>query len=184
MNPDYGTFVTAAALAHAGDGADADRVARFGFLGLYVYAEDIEYLDQHIVTLKTDVREADSGPAPNPVTEPQQFARWMELDRWMSQFKWQYSQFYVQWAEWVQDHAAHPSRLGEDVVIAFNLFRTRYNEFLRVWNQKLPGTTAAKKAGKEPEGTKPPWGDVPSAIKWTAAAVIAVTAAYALSKAA
>lgn len=180
MAADYGSFVNAALLI-AGDRAAAGPPASFvGALAWFVGMDNIEGLDAMVRNLHTDVLAVELGPAPNPVTDPDGFGAWLEADRWVSAFRWKWVAFSTAWGQWVDDHYSTLSRTGEDAVQQFEQFQSQYNEHLRTFTEEFPGETKAEKSEQKPTGGTT---EIPSTIKWASAAVIAVAAAYGLSKA-
>ncbi len=145
-----------------------NKQASFGALGFFVPMEAVEQLDSKIRNLHTDILRVTSEPVKSN-TQAVDNARL--LSSW--------APFVTGWKIWLADHYSTLSRTGEGAVTEFEQQQSEYNELLR--RTAALGSTSAtvsKQDVLESGGT-----EITSTIKFASVAVIAIVAAYALSKA-
>lgn len=149
------------------------RVAFGQVVWPHVSVEELDDLDAKMRHLNTDIVALSAGLMP-PITDGDAWAVWWTRSREIASFQWDWSPFYIGWAEWRDDHYGEISRTGDGVRQEFDNLIAGYNERLRDFKQRFgedattvtPTTPAGKAAAKS-------WGDITSVLKLAIVGAIA-----------
>jgi hypothetical protein len=149
----------------------------------YVPQEHVEHLDGRVEHLHTDIMDKRMGEPPDPQIDPGGYAAYLQRAEWFSGFKWEWTSFYTRWNQWVASHTNVVWRWGEKAVAEFDEFTRRYNELRRQYIEHFgKAATSASSAHTAIERKDKSGTDITGAVKYASLAVIAIAAAYGLSK--
>ncbi len=148
----------------------ASKRASFGALGFFVPMEAVEKLDGKIRNLDTDIGRVTNQP-------PKDNAHLIEQATLLANW----APFKFGWKSWLADHYSTFSRTGPTPVTEFEDQQSQYNEFRRRTAEL--GTTSATVSEQDVSKAGGPGAEVTSTIKFVSVAIVAIVAAYAVSKA-